>query len=172
MASLASSSIRVMTPVAAALTGLTSLLTHTNPFVPRIQCTPPPTEYICALLLTTNMGGIDRNTPFRSFPYFSDLVCNEAAPSENSCCTSATRRSPSVKNVRIWSSSSVVRRRRIPPGRFMDARCRIASCLEEISTFHLFGPTSVILPMTRSPICGSYLIEEDSKRGITETSRA
>jgi len=56
--------------------------------------------------------------PLRSLPYFRDRVCRDAAPSEKSCCTSATRRSPSVKKVRIWSSSSVVRRRRMPPGRF------------------------------------------------------
>ena len=62
-----------------------------------------------------------------------------------------------MKKVRIWSSSSVVLRRRIPPGKFIEARWRIASCLEEMSTFQRLGPTSDILPMTRSPICGSYL---------------
>jgi hypothetical protein len=62
-----------------------------------------------------------------------------------------------VKKVRIWSSSSVVRRRRMPPGRLMEAKWRIASCFEEMSTFQRFGPTSVIRPTMRSPICGSYL---------------
>lgn len=62
-----------------------------------------------------------------------------------------------MKKVRIWSSSSVVRRRRIPPGRLIEARWRTASCLEEMSTFQRLGPTSVIRPITRSPICGSYL---------------
>lgn len=40
-----------------------------------------------------------------TFPYFSDRVCKLIAPSAKNACTSATRRSPSWKNVLICSSS-------------------------------------------------------------------
>lgn len=76
-----------------------------------------------------------------TFPYLSDRVCSERAPSPYRACTSATKRSPSSKKVRIWSSSLSSLRRCTPPGRLTEESIRMPSFLEFTLTFHRFEAT-------------------------------
>jgi hypothetical protein len=81
-------------------------------------------------------------------------VWREAAPSWKMDWTSATRRSPSLKKVRMANSSVLVRFRSMPPGRLMADKGRCARRGAERSTFQRLVWTSTMRPTTRSPISG------------------
>lgn len=109
-----------------------------------------------------------------TFPYFKLLVCKDKDPSENTFCTSALIKSPSCRYFLIICSSSADRllynnhnlshliqfksviRTNSPPGKLTDDNNKIESNLEFVSTFHRFCCTSVILPITTSPVSPLY----------------
>lgn len=148
-------------PPLAVLIVQTCLRDRTTPPAPAAPPAPAPVALAPEVPLTDELDAplppvpvTARNTPFLNLPYFSDRVCNDAPPSECTVWTSATTRSPSLKKVRICSSSALVRRRRIPPGKLIAERGSCARRGAATSTFHRRDCTSTIRPTTRSPISG------------------